>query len=255
MPDTWSPAAYLQFEDERTRAARDLLAQVPLAEARKVVDVGCGPGNSTALLAARYQDAEIVGIDSSPSMLEEARKALPEAHFMQADANRWLPDPDTDLVFANATYQWIPDHLVVFRRILAALRPGAVLAVQMPDNVAEPSHELMGQVAAEGPWAERLAGAARARLPPVRTYFEALRPGASRVDIWHTVYNHILDGPDAIVDWVRGTGLRPFVDPLPEDARAEFLSRYRARIADAYRPTLGGKVLLRFPRLFFIAVR
>ena len=118
MPDTWSPATYLQFEDERTRAARDLLAQVPLVSARKVVDVGCGPGNSTALLVGRYPAAEIAGIDSSPAMLEEARRALPDALFIEADANIWLPDPDTDLVFANATYHWIPDHLVILRRPL-----------------------------------------------------------------------------------------------------------------------------------------
>src|SRR5580704_5920515 len=128
MPDTWSPATYLQFEDERTRAARDLLAQVPLVSARKVVDVGCGPGNSTALLVGRYPAAEIAGIDSSPAMLEEARRALPDTLFIEADANIWLPDPDTDLDFANAAYHWIPDHLVILRRILSTLRLGAVLA-------------------------------------------------------------------------------------------------------------------------------
>ena len=122
MPDTWSPATYLQFEDERTRAARDLLAQVPLAAVKRVVDVGCGPGNSTALLTARYPDAKILGVDSSRAMLEEAR--------------RLLPDPDTDLVFANATYHWIPDHVAMLRDVLCALQPGAVLAVQMPDNLA-----------------------------------------------------------------------------------------------------------------------
>ena len=255
MPDTWSPATYLQFEDERTRAARDLLAQVPLVAARKVVDVGCGPGNSTALLLARYPNATTRGLDSSPAMLEEARKALPSALFVEADANTWLPDADTDLVFANATYQWIPDHLVIFRRILSALRPGGVLAVQMPDNLGEPTHQLMQQIAVDGPWAERLAGAARTPLSPVREYYDALQSLASRLDIWHTIYNHVLDSPDAIVDWVRGTGLRPFIDPLSGDERAEFLGRYRACIADAYPPARDGKVLLRFPRLFIVAAR
>src|ERR1700730_6943531 len=170
MPDTdtWFPATYLQFEDERTRPARDLLAQVPLVAARKVVDVGCGPGNSTALLVARYPDAKIVGIDSSPAMLEEARRSLPDGLFIEGDANTWLPDPDTDLVFANATYHWVPDHLMIFRRILSTLRPGAVVAVQMPDNLAEPAHQLMRQVAVDGPWTERLAGAAPAPRPPHR---------------------------------------------------------------------------------------
>jgi trans-aconitate 2-methyltransferase len=255
MSDTWSPLTYLQFNDERTRAARDLLAQVPLGSARKVVDVGCGPGNSTALLLARFPGTEILGIDSSPAMIAEARRSVPTARFLEADASAWLPPPDTDLVFANAIYQWIPDHLVLFPRLLACLKPGAVVAVQMPDNVAEPTHQLMREVADDGPWAERLCGVARPTLQPVGAFFDALWPASARLDIWHTIYNHALDGPDAIVDWVRGTGLRPFIDPLPPDERAEFLSRYRDRIAEAYPPHAGGKVLLRFPRLFIVAVR
>lgn len=199
MPDTWSPSTYLRFQDERTRPARDLLAQVPLSSAKKVVD--------------------------------------------------------TDLVFANATYQWVPGHVAIFQRILARLSSAAVLAVQMPDNLDEPVHQLMQQVAAESPWSTQLANAARAPLPPVRTYYEALRSVASRLDIWHTIYNHALEGPDAIVEWMRGTGLRPFLDPLPPDHRIEFLRRYRVLIADAYPPTTSGEVLLRFPRLFIVAVR
>lgn len=255
MPDTWSPSTYLQFKDERTRAARDLLSQVPLASPRKVVDVGCGPGNSTALLVARFPGAEVIGIDSSPAMIEEARTAVPDARFLEADANMWLPTPDTDLVFANAIYQWIPDHLVLFPRLLACLRPGAVAAIQMPDNVAEPTHQLMQRIADDGPWADRLSGAARGSLPAVSAFYQALSPVTSRLDIWHSIYNHPLDGPDAIVDWVRGTGLRPFIDPLPPDERAEFLGRYREGIARAYPPVIGGKVLMRFPRLFIVAVR
>jgi trans-aconitate 2-methyltransferase len=255
MSDTWSPFTYLQFHDERTRAARDLLAQVPLESARTVVDVGCGPGNSTALLVARFPGAEVLGIDSSPAMIAGARTTAPTARFVEADASTWLPTPDTDLVFANAIYQWIPDHLSLFPRLLACLKPGAVVAVQMPDNLAEPTHRLMREVAADGPWAERLSQVARPALQPVRAFFDALWPTTSRLDIWHTIYNHVLDGPDAIVDWVSGTGLRPFIDPLPPGERAEFLSRYRDRIADAYPRSAGGKVLLRFPRLFIVAVR
>src|SRR5262245_38871676 len=137
MPDTWSPSTYLQFEDERTRAARDLLSQVPLTSAAKVVDMGCGPGNSTALLVSRFPDADVLGIDSSPAMLEQARNAVPGAHFLEADANSWLPTSDTDLVFANAVYQWVSNHLPIFQRLLVSLRPGSVAAIQMPDNVTE----------------------------------------------------------------------------------------------------------------------
>jgi trans-aconitate 2-methyltransferase len=255
MPDTWSPTTYLQFGGERTRAARDLLTNVPLVSAERIVDVGCGPGNSTALLVARYPDARVIGFDSSEAMLEQARQALPNTPFVHADAIDWRPEPDTDLVFANAIYQWIPDHLALLARTLAALKSGSVLAVQMPDNVREPTHRLMQEVAARGPWAERLASAARAPLPPVGAYYDALRPSASTIDIWHTVYNHVLEGPDAIVDWVRGTGLRPFLDPLAADERREYLRQYTARIGEAYPARSDGRVLLRFPRLFMVAVR
>ncbi|MEJ0065189.1 MAG: trans-aconitate 2-methyltransferase [Caulobacteraceae bacterium] len=251
----WSPATYLKFEDERTRPAADLLARVPLDEARRVVDVGCGPGNSTELLAARFPDADILGLDNSPAMLDEARQRLPALRFEAADAAVWLPDPNVDLVFANATYQWIPDHFAQLPRVLAALRPGAVLAVQMPDNVQQTTHRLMREVAQGGAWAERLKGASRAPLPPPRDYHEALQSHAARIDIWHTIYNHPLAGPAAIVEFVRSTGLRPFVDPLDETHRADFLARYTAKIAEAYPPMADGKVLLGFSRLFIIAQR
>lgn len=251
----WSPSTYLKFEDERTRPSRDLLAQVPLAEPGRVVDMGCGPGNSTELLVEQYPDAEVIGLDNSPNMLAEARQRVPGARFEVADAGIWVPEPETDLVFANAIYQWVPDHLVVLPRVAEALSEGGVLAVQMPDNVAEPSHELMRQVAAEGPWAERLKGAARLPLPPVRVYYDALRPVARHVDIWHTTYNHALAGPEAIVEWVKGTGLRPFIDPLEPAEREAFLARYLELIAEAYPRTVDGTVLLRFPRMFIVGVR
>lgn len=251
----WSPSTYLKFEDERTRPAADLLAHVPLDDAGHVADVGCGPGNSTELLAARYPGADILGLDNSPAMLEEARRRLPTARFEPADANTWLPDPQTDLVYANATYQWVPQHLAQLPRVLAALRPGAVLAVQMPDNLAEPTHQLMREVAEAGPWAERLRSAPREPLPPPRAYYQALQRDAARLDIWHTIYNHPLAGAAAIVEFVRSTGLRPFLDPLDDAERAGFVARYTARIAKAYPPMADGRVLLRFPRLFIIAQR
>lgn len=251
----WSPITYLKFEDERTRPAADLLARVPLTAPNRVVDMGCGPGNSTELLVARYPRAQVTGLDSSPNMLAEARQRLPDATFAEADATRWVPEPDTNLVFANAIYQWVPDHLAVFPRVVAALPEGGVLAVQMPDNMAEPSHVLMRKVAAEGPWAERLRDAARLPLPPVRTYYDALRPVARHIDIWHSVYNHVLAGPEAIVEWVKSTGLRPFVDPLEPAEREDFLARYLELITEAYPRTVDGKVLLRFPRLFIVAAR
>jgi trans-aconitate 2-methyltransferase len=255
MSDTWSPSLYSRFEDERTRPSRDLLAQVPLMAPKLVFDMGCGPGNSTELLVERFPEAEVVGLDNSANMLEEARRRVPRARFDVADASNWVPDNRTDLVFANAIYQWVPEHLSVLPRVLAALPRGGVLAVQVPDNFMEPSHEAMRAVAADGAWAERLAGAPRPKLAPVREFYDALKPHAAHVDIWHTVYNHVLADAAAIVEWVKGTGLRPFIDPLTQEERAEFIARYQARVTDAYRPTADGKVLLRFPRLFMVAQR
>jgi trans-aconitate 2-methyltransferase len=249
----WSPVTYLKFEDERTRPARDLLAHVRSDHVRKAVDVGCGPGNSTELLAVRYPEAEIIGIDNSPAMLEEARRRLPDVRFEFMDAAIWTPDSRVDLVFANATYHWIPGHLEQLTRVLSSLSAGATLAVQMPDNTEEPTHQLMSEVALARPWRARLTGAVRSPLPTARAYYEALKPAAARLDIWRTAYHHVLPSAAAIVDFVRATGLRRFLDPLEESERAEFLAMYTDRIAAAYPPLAGGNTLLAFPRLFLIA--
>ncbi len=251
----WSPETYLKFEDERTRPARDLLNAVPLAVPSFVVDIGCGPGNSTELLVERFPRARHLGYDTSPAMLAKARARLPGTVFLQADAGSFRPDTPPDLMFANAVFQWLPAHLDLFVRLMEDLAPGGVLAVQMPDNIAEPSHALMREVAASGRWAEKLRSAAREPLPPVRRYYEALKPHCRRLDIWHTIYNHPLADAAAVVEWVRSTGLKPFLDPLDDGERAGFLAAYTARVAEAYPPLQGGGVLLRFPRLFIVATR
>lgn len=251
----WSPQRYLRFEDERTRPARDLLAHVRPERVRKAVDVGCGPGNSTESLAARFPQAEIVGLDNSPAMLEEARRRLPHVRFELMDAAHWTPDQDLELVFANATFHWIPRHLEQLTRIFSALSTGATLAVQMPDNTEEPTHRLMREVSLAKPWSAPLTGAVRAPLPAARVYYEALRPAAHHLEVWRTTYHHVLPDAPAIVDFVRATGLRRFLDPLQEPERAEFLALYTQRIAAAYPPLAGGNVMLAFPRLFLVAER
>jgi trans-aconitate 2-methyltransferase len=253
----WSARQYLKFEDERTRPPRDLLAQVPLARAARVADLGCGPGNSTELLIERFPDAEVIGLDSSPDMLRQARGRLPRCSFVEADLATWMPPARTDLLFGNAVFQWVPDHPAVLQRLLRALPEGGVLAVQMPDNTNEPALVLMEEVARRGPYANHsgLEHAARNDLPTPGGYYDLLRPLATRLDIWHSVYNHVMAGPAAIVEWFKGSALRPFLDALETGQREDFVAEYTAQIAKAYPARFDGKVLLRFPRLFIVAVR
>ena len=253
----WSPTQYLKFADERTRAARDLLAQVPPCEAHVVYDLGCGPGNSTALLVEAFPKARIVGMDFSPEMLVKARKSLPKIEFVQADLSAWHSPPDVDLLFSNATFQWVPKHLEVLQRLLHGLKKGAALAVQMPDNLNEPSHVAMRDAALNAPYADKMRDAAKARdaLPLPRDYYAALKPLCAQFDIWHAIYNHPLDGVAGIVEWVKGTGLRPFLEPLNADEQQDYLARYEILLAKHYPEQADGKVLLRFPRIFIVAVK
>lgn len=254
-PLNWSPATYLRFEEERTRPARDLLAQVRLERPRRVIDVGCGPGNSTELLCARWPQAEVIGLDNSAAMLAEGRRRLPRARFESGDAGSWVPEAEVDVVFANAVYQWVPQHLVQLARVLSRIEPGGVLAVQMPDNLMQPMHVLMREVGARMPFAAKLEGAARAPLPPVGAYYEALSPQARRLDIWHTEYAHVLADAAAIVDWVKGTGLNPFLQRLDAAEQDAFLAAYLREVARAYPPASDGRVLMGFRRLFILAER
>ena len=255
--DDWSARQYLKFEDERTRPPRDLLAQVPLQHPRLAVDLGCGPGNSTALLVERFPQAEVVGVDFSVDMLRQARERLPKYAFIEADIANWMPAPRTDLIFANAAFQWVPDHPHVMRRLLEALPAGGVLAVQMPDNTREPAILLQREVAASGPWANdpKVKAAARDDLPPPEVYYDLLKPLCARLDVWHSVYHHVMATPQAIVEWFKGSSLQPFLSPLDAADREKFLAAYTAKCVAAYKPRFDGKVLLRFPRLFILAVR
>lgn len=253
----WSAGQYLKFEDERTRPARDLLAQVPLAEAGRAIDLGCGPGNSTELLVERFGAEAVSGLDSDANMLEAARKRLPGTVFEQADLAAWRPAAPVDLLYANAVFQWVPDHLSVLHGLMDGLKPGGVLAVQMPDNLGEPSHLLMEEAGVAGPWSPAFSGGRirRAPLPPPSAYFDRLGPGAARIDVWHTIYNHPMASAEAIVEWVKGTGLRPYLSAAGAEHEAAYLADYTARIDRAYPPMADGRRLLRFPRLFIVAVK
>jgi len=256
-PHDWYAKQYVQFEDERTRPIRDLLAAVPPTPMHVAIDIGCGPGNSTEALIARAPAAAVRGIDASADMIQAARKRLPEVRFDIADIATWDEPGAYDLILANAVLQWLSAHDTLFPKLISKLTPGGHLAVQMPDNLDEPAHRLMREVAASGPWANKLKGVERTERFNARDYYGLLAPLCARVDVWRTTYHHPLrGGADAVVEWFKGSALRPFLAALDDDTeRNTFLARYRDAVAQGYPAQDDGTVLLPFPRLFIVATR
>ena len=251
---TWDPGEYLAYADHRTRPAIDLLARIPLRAPRRIADLGCGPGNSTALLAARWPDADILGLDSSPEMLAKARATDLRARWLQADIADWQPDERVDLIYANAVLHWLDGHAMLLPRLISFLAPGGVLAVQMPRNFDAPSHQLLREVAESGPWADRLAATLRRR--PVAEpdwYHDLLTEGCRALDIWETSYLHVLEGADPVLRWTRSTAMRPVRDALSGSTLAAFEAAYAARLREAYPARPDGRTLFPFRRLFIVA--
>jgi len=251
----WNPELYRQFEAERTRPARELVARIPATDISRATDLGCGPGNSTELLWQAWPQAKITGMDSSPSMLELAQKRLPECHFMPADISNWQAAEPQDLIFANASLQWLDQHQQLLPQLVAQLASNGVLAIQMPDNKAEPSHRLMREVAARAEWQQKISSHAgdRKKLLTAQQYYDLLSQAGCSVDIWRTTYYHLLPNAEAIVDWLKATGLRSFLESLNEKEQQAFLQDYLTEIRQAYPPQKDGNVLLAFPRLFIVA--
>lgn len=254
----WDPALYGGFAAPRLRPVFDLLARVPLEAPRRIVDLGCGGGQATRLLAGRWPEAEITGLDSSPNMLAEARAKDTGGHiaWRQGDAAAWRPAAPVDLVFSNAALHWLDDHASLLPRLLDSVAPGGVLAIQMPRNHAAATHVGITETADAGPWAETLRPLLRpSPVAPPEAYYDMLADGAAQLDIWQTDYLHVLDGDDAVVRWVSATALAPVLQALDDAARAAFLAEYRDRMAKAYPRRADGRTLLPFRRLFLVAVR
>jgi trans-aconitate 2-methyltransferase len=256
MP-TWNPAQYLKFDDERTRPCRDLVARIRLPAPRRVIDLGCGPGNSTQVLAERWPDADVTGLDSSEEMLRRASEKYPHQKWELGEIDQWTPPQPYDLVFSNAAYQWVPDHARVMPHLLQQVIPGGVLAFQVPANLDAPAHESMRRVAASPAWQPYFPEKIREwHAHQAAFYCDALAGASSHLDIWTTEYLHILEGPEAIVEWYKGTGLRPFLDRLSEETiREKFLADYLREIEIAFPRQSDGRVLFPFLRLFVIATR
>jgi trans-aconitate 2-methyltransferase len=251
MP-SWDPDRYLTYADERGRPFVDLVSRVAAEAPGEVVDLGCGPGNLTALLAERWPAARVAGVDSSPSMIESARAARPELAFEVGDLRDWAPARPVDVLVSNATLQWVPDHLALLPRLLEQVSEGGWLAFQVPGNFGEPSHTLRAELAAEAPYAAHVAGIEDPGSHAPAAYYDALAGPGRTVEVWETTYTHVLSGPDPVFTWVSGTGARPTLQALPDDLRPAFEAEFKRRLAVAYPTRADGTVLLPFRRVFAV---
>ncbi|MGH7120630.1 MAG: trans-aconitate 2-methyltransferase [Acetobacteraceae bacterium] len=253
-PASWDPQQYLRFGSERIRPALDLLARIPLAAPAQVIDLGCGAGNVTAMLKARWPEADILGVDASESMLASARQALPGCRFELADIARFEPARRPDLIYSNAALHWLADHRKLFPRLVSELAPGGFLAVQMPAMDQAPYRVVQQEVARKGPWAGALAGIERVHpiLDPA-AYLDILAPIAASLDLWETTYFHVLRGPDAVLQWAKGTSLRPYLAVLDQVEQGRFREAYAAALKPHYPARADGTTLFPFRRFFLIA--
>jgi trans-aconitate 2-methyltransferase len=256
---SWDPAQYDRFEAERDRAALDLLVRLPSdLEPREIWDIGCGTGRHAALLKRRWPEAAVHGLDADSAMLDRCRERPEDVDWVRGDLSEWRPGRPVDLILANASLHWAPEHETLFPRLAGFLTGGGVLAAQMPLRAEPLHHRVVARVAAEGPWAERLSAVPAPGDPlPPEAYHDLLSPMCVEVDVWTTTYLHELHGPDPVLEWLKGAGLRPHMAALadaPELSRA-FLSALGSALSDAFPRRASGAVLLPFPRLFVVARR
>jgi trans-aconitate 2-methyltransferase len=253
---SWDPAQYLKFAGERMRPALDLLAHIPVEAPQAVVDLGCGAGNLAPMFLARWPQAKLTGVDSSPEMLAKARAEHPRAQFVQADIGRWRPATPVDVLYSNAALHWLEGHERLFRGLLEAVKPGGFLAIQMPRNFNAPSHTTIVEAIEQGPWRARLEPALR-REPVAAPgeYWRMLKDRAARLEIWETEYLQVLTGENPVAEYTKGTWLKQFLDRLQEPERSAFEADYRRRVAAWYPPEEDGRTLFPFRRLFIVAQR
>jgi trans-aconitate 2-methyltransferase len=250
----WDPAQYLKFADHRLRPAIDLLNRVDLERPAEVFDLGAGAGNVTRLIKERWPQARVTGVDDSESMLAKAAATAPDITWQQADLASWHAPRPADLIYSNAALHWLPGHEHLFPALLAGLAPAGVLAVQMPRNFGAPSHTAISEAARSGPWRARLEPLLRpAPVGEPDFYYGVLAGSVAALDIWETEYLQVLDGPNPVKEWTKGTWLRPLLDALEEPERSRFEASYATRVARAYPPRADGRTLFPFRRMFIVA--
>jgi trans-aconitate 2-methyltransferase len=252
----WNATHYLKYGDERTRPAHDLAARIQLAAPQAIVDLGCGPGNSTQVLRSRWPDADISGVDSSNTMIEDARKTWPDHRWLLADVSEWTSSTPFDLVFSNAALQWIPNHQELMRHLLSLVARNGALAFQIPSSTYAAVRRNIHEISHDPAWTDRMIAPRSAlTMEDPSFYYDALVPHTRQLDIWETEYNHIMDSREAIVDWISSTGLRPFLDVLNNDEKTQFVAELHDRVAKSYDVRADGRVLFPFRRLFVIAYK
>ncbi len=258
----WDPQQYLKFSDHRLRPALELLDRVFLESAGLIFDLGCGTGKVTAIIAGRWPAAKVCGVDHSREMLARAAERSGRVEWVEADIRTWSPETPADLIYSNAALHWVEDHETIFPRLAGALKEDGVLAVQMPLSWDLPSHRLMRETLADGgPGGKSLGtealrrAVARKWVKDAEEYGDLLAGCARSLDIWETRYLHVLEGDDPVLEWVKGTGLRPILNGLGEEERALFLAEYARRLRKAYPARADGRTLYPFRRLFIVAAR
>lgn len=249
----WDPQRYREFGGHRARPFHDLLARVGASSPRRVVDVGCGPGTLTPVLAARWPGAQVEAFDSAPDMVSAARELGVDARVQ--DVRGWQPPADTDVVLANAVLQWVPEHGALIDRWARTLPGGAWLAVQVPGNFGAPSHALVRELAARPPWVGALTGVLRGEetVHPPQHYADLLVAAGCAVDVWETTYTQRLDGDDPVLTWVTGTALRPVRAALDDEAWERFRAELAPQLRRAYPRSTDGGTWMPFRRLFAVA--
>ena len=248
----WNPDQYQRYGDERSRPFFDLLARVQTNQVKRVADLGCGPGNLTASLLERWPNAHVIGVDNSSEMLEKARVLESDRlEFVLEDLRTWQPQHTPDVIVSNAALQWVPDHETLIPRLAGLLEIGGWLAVQMPANFDQPSHTILHELCAQHAKLEHLNNTPRT-WKPLAWYVETLTNLGFHVDAWETNYMHILQGENVVLEWVKGTALRPVLAALEPTEHPAFLAEYGARLLEAYPPQAFG-TLLPFNRVFFVA--
>jgi trans-aconitate 2-methyltransferase len=252
---TWEPQTYLRYADIRFRAGLDLIARIPKFEYHTIYDLGCGTGHLTRILADAFPNSKVAGVDSSPEMLAQARREFPRLDWQQGDINSWHPAAPPDLIYTNAALHWVPGHETLLPSLLNKLWPGGVLAMQVPRHFESPPHLALKELVMQSEWRAKLEALLLAPIPSPEAYWRWLSPHARNLDLWETIYLQVLDGKDPVVNFMRGTALRPFLSALQEDDAAKFIDAFAERMAAAYPPQANGQTLFPFRRLFLVAQR